>query len=100
MDKTTNSGNFNMKLAISIYALAMTAANLSISFFGPWISPINAFLFIGLDLALRDWLHTKLKAQQMILLIVFSGLLTYILNPAAGMNADIVTGKQIGRAHV
>lgn len=76
-----------MKLAIVIYALAMTAANLSISFFGPWVSPINAFLFIGLDLALRDWLHTRLKAQQMILLIVFSGLLTYILNPAAGMIA-------------
>lgn len=76
-----------MKLAIAIYALAMTAANLSISFFGPWVSPINSFLFIGLDLALRDWLHTKLKAHQMILLIVFSGLLTYILNPAAGMIA-------------
>lgn len=87
MDKTTNSGNFDMKLAIAIYALAMTAANLSISFFGPWISPINAFLFIGLDLALRDWLHTKLKTYQMLILIAFSGLLTYILNPAAGMIA-------------
>lgn len=76
-----------MKIAIAIYALAMTAANLSISFFGPLVSPINSFLFIGLDLALRDWLHTKLKAHQMILLIVFSGLLTYILNPAAGMIA-------------
>lgn len=76
-----------MKIAIAIYALAMTAANLSISFFGPWISPINSFLFIGLDLALRDWLHTRIKAHQMILLIAFSGLLTYILNPAAGMIA-------------
>jgi len=87
MDKTTNSGNINMKTAIGIYALAMTAANLSISHFGPWVSPINAFLFIGLDLALRDLLHQKLKAWQMGGLIVGTGLLTYVLNPAAGMIA-------------
>ena len=76
-----------MKIAIGIYALAMTAANLSISHFGPWVSPINSFLFIGLDLALRDLLHQKLKAWQMGCLIVGTGLLTYLLNPAAGMIA-------------
>lgn len=87
MDQTTNTGNTNMKIAIAIYALAMTAANLSISHFGPWVSPINSFLFIGLDLALRDLLHQRLKAWQMGCLIVGTGLLTYILNPAAGMIA-------------
>lgn len=76
-----------MKIAIAIYALAMTAANLSISHFGPWISPINSFLFIGLDLALRDLLHEKLKTWQMGCLIVATGLLTYALNPAAGIIA-------------
>jgi hypothetical protein len=76
-----------MFILITVYALAMTLANLSISHFGPWVSPINSFLFIGLDLALRDWLHTRLKAWQMGLLIVGSGLLTYALNPAAGMIA-------------
>jgi hypothetical protein len=76
-----------MKTAIAIYALAMTAANLSISHFGPWVSPINAFLFIGLDLALRDLLHQKLKTWQMGCLIIGTGILTYILNPAAGMIA-------------
>ena len=76
-----------MKTAIAIYALAMTAANLSISHFGPWVSPINSFLFIGLDLALRDFLHQKLKTWQMGCLIVGTGLLTYVLNPAAGMIA-------------
>lgn len=76
-----------MKLAIFIYAIAMTLANLSIAAFSPWVSPINSFLFIGLDLALRDWLHTRLKAHQMILLIGFSGCVTYVLNPAAGMIA-------------
>ena len=87
MDQATNTGNIDMKIAIAIYALAMTAANLSISHFGPWISPINSFVFIGLDLALRDLLHQKLKAWQMGGLIVGTGLLAYALNPAAGMIA-------------
>jgi uncharacterized PurR-regulated membrane protein YhhQ (DUF165 family) len=65
----------------------MTLANLSIAQWGPWVSPINAFLFIGLDLALRDLLHTRLKAWQMGGLIAATGLLTYVLNPAAGMIA-------------
>lgn len=76
-----------MPFLIVIYAIAMTLANLSIAAFGPWVSPINAFLFIGLDLALRDWLHTKLSALQMGALIVSTGLLTYLLNPSAGMIA-------------
>lgn len=62
----------------------MTIANLSIAHFGPWVSPINAFVLIGLDLALRDWLHVRLKAWQMLALIVAAGVLTYALNPAAG----------------
>jgi hypothetical protein len=69
--------------AIGIYALAMTMANLSVYTWGPWVSPINAFLFIGLDLALRDWLQTRLKLWQMATLIGTSGLLTWGLNPAA-----------------
>ena len=71
--------------AILIYAAAMTLANLSIAHFGPWVSPINAFVLIGLDLALRDWLHMRLHMRQMGILIAVSGLLTYVLNPAAGM---------------
>lgn len=70
--------------AILIYAAAMTLANLSVTAFGPAISPVNAFVLIGLDLALRDWLHVRLKAWQMLALIVASGALTYLLNPAAG----------------
>ncbi len=69
--------------AIVIYAAAMTVANLSIAHFGPWVSPINAFVLIGLDLALRDWLHVRLMAWQMLALIGVSGLLTYALNPSA-----------------
>ena len=70
--------------AVVIYAAAMTLANLSIATWGPWVSPINAFFLIGLDLALRDWLHMRLKVWQMGALIAASGLLTYLLNPAAG----------------
>lgn len=76
-----------LSIAIFIYAAAMTLANLSVAQFGPWVSPINAFALIGLDLALRDWLHVKLRAWQMMALIASTGVLTYVLNPAAGMIA-------------
>lgn len=71
-------------LAVSIYALAMTGANLSVAAFGPAVTPINAFLLIGLDLALRDWLHVRLRPWQMAALIAATGVLTLLLNPAAG----------------
>lgn len=73
--------------AILIYAAAMTLANLSVANWGPWVSPINAFVLIGLDLALRDWLHVRMKPWQMGALIACTGMLTYLLNPAAGMIA-------------
>ena len=73
-----------LTIAILIYAAAMTLANLLVAAFGPAISPLNAFVLIGLDLALRDWLHVRLKAWQMLALIVAAGALTYMLNPAAG----------------
>lgn len=74
-------------IAIAIYASAMTLANLSVAAFGPSVTPINAFLLIGLDLALRDWLHVRMKVWQMAFLIAFTGGLTFILNPAAGQIA-------------
>ena len=76
-----------MLIAIAAYAAAMILANLSVAAFGPWVSPINAFVLIGLDLALRDWLHVRLRVWQMGVLIAGTGALTYTLNPAAGMIA-------------
>ena len=73
-----------LAFAIFLYAAAMSAANLTVAAFGPWVSPINAFLLIGLDLALRDWLHVRLRAWQMMLLIVSTSALTFLLTPAAG----------------
>lgn len=77
----------NLTIAITAYAAAMTLANLSVATFGPAISPINAFFLIGLDLALRDWLHVRLRVWQMGALIAATGALTYVLNPAAGQIA-------------
>jgi uncharacterized PurR-regulated membrane protein YhhQ (DUF165 family) len=77
----------NLTIAIVAYAAAMILANLSVAAFGPSVTPINAFVLIGLDLALRDWLHVRLKVWQMGSLIAATGALTYLLNPAAGQIA-------------
>ena len=74
-------------LAAALYVAAMLLANLLVSKFGPAISPVLAFFLIGFDLSMRDWLHVRLRAWQMGALIAFAGLLTYALNPAAGMIA-------------
>jgi uncharacterized PurR-regulated membrane protein YhhQ (DUF165 family) len=76
-----------MIFALIAYAVAMIAANLLVATFGPSVTAINAFLLIGLDLTLRDWLHIRLKTWQMGGLIIGTGLITYALNPASGMIA-------------
>lgn len=70
-------------LAVLVYAIALIAANLIVAQLGPAVSPVLAFLFIGLDLSLRDWLHVRLRWWEMLALIVSTGLLTLVLNPAA-----------------
>lgn len=76
-----------MLFAVIAYAIAMTLANLSVATFGPMVTPLNAFILIGFDLAMRDWLHVRLKQMHMLALIAGTGVLTYALNPAAGMIA-------------
>jgi uncharacterized PurR-regulated membrane protein YhhQ (DUF165 family) len=76
-----------MIFALVAYAVAMIAANLLVATFGPSVTAINAFLLIGLDLTLRDWLHVRLTKAQMGLLILSASLLTYLLNPDASMIA-------------
>jgi uncharacterized PurR-regulated membrane protein YhhQ (DUF165 family) len=87
-------------IAVAAYAAAIIAANLSVAAFGPAISPLNAFLFIGFDLALRDWLHVRLKAWQMLALIAAAGGLSYGLNPAAGIIAIASTTAFVAAAVV
>jgi hypothetical protein len=66
-------------IAILIYAVSMTLANLTVAAFGPVVTPVNGFVMIGLDLTLRDWLHVRLRPWQLGILIVVAGILTYAL---------------------
>jgi uncharacterized PurR-regulated membrane protein YhhQ (DUF165 family) len=74
-------------LAAFLYVVAMLVANLLVSKFGPTISPALAFFLIGFDLSMRDWLQVRMRAWHMAALISVAGLLTYVLNPAAGVIA-------------
>ena len=71
-----------------IYIAALVLANLLVAWLGPWFSPINAFVLIGLDLSLRDKLHEQWQNDKLILkmggLIVVASVVSYLLNPAAG----------------
>lgn len=71
-------------IAVILYVSAMISANLLVFAFGPQISPLNSFFLIGLDLSMRDWMHKRLRPIEMLALIVVSGALTFVLNPAAG----------------
>jgi len=68
---------------IAIYIFAMVAANLIVWWLGPWVSPLNAFVLIGLDLTLRDVMQERLARWQMAGVIVWGGLITWAINPAA-----------------
>jgi uncharacterized PurR-regulated membrane protein YhhQ (DUF165 family) len=67
-------------LAILIYAVSMTLANLTVAIFGAAITPVNGFVLIGLDLSLRDWLHVRLRPWQLGTLIIVAGAITYGLD--------------------
>lgn len=74
-------------IPVIIYIGAIVCANLSVAAFGPWVSPINSFLLIGLDLSLRDKLHDRWAARslwpKMLAMILCAGWISYMLNPAA-----------------
>ncbi len=73
---------------VGMYLAAIVAANLSVAAFGPAISIVNAFVFIGLDLTARDRLHAawhgRHLAWKMAALIASGSLLSYLLNASAG----------------
>lgn len=68
---------------ISVYVSAMVSANLLVWWLGPWFSPINAFLLIGLDLTLRDLMQERMGRFQIAGVILVGGALTFVLNPSA-----------------
>jgi hypothetical protein len=83
----TFAGDFDLIYPI-IYISALVVANLLVAWLGPWFSPINAFVLIGLDLSLRDKLHEQWQNDKLILkmggLIAVASGVSYLLNPAAG----------------
>ena len=52
-------------IPVYIYLLAVVLANMIILWFGPQSAVITAFLFIGLDLTLRDKLHDQWHGKQL-----------------------------------
>jgi queuosine precursor transporter len=73
---------------IGLYLGAIVAANLIITFLGPSASIITAFVFIGLDLTVRDYLHEAWQGKGLVwkmgLLIAFGSTISWILNKDAG----------------
>jgi uncharacterized PurR-regulated membrane protein YhhQ (DUF165 family) len=83
----TITGDFDL-IYPAIYIAALVTANLLVAWLGPWFSPINAFVLIGLDLSLRDKLHEQWQNDKLVLkmggLIAVASGVSYLLNPAAG----------------
>ena len=77
-----------MKWLIALYLVAIVAANLLVTLFGPAVAIVNAFLFIGLDLTTRDALHEAWQGRgllpKMAILIAMGSLISWLLNRNAG----------------
>jgi uncharacterized PurR-regulated membrane protein YhhQ (DUF165 family) len=73
---------------IALYLSAIILANLTVAWFGPGVSIVNAFLFIGLDLTARDHLHEAWHGDRLALrmaaLIAAGSVLSYAVNRNAG----------------
>jgi len=76
---------------VSVYLVAIIAANLLTAWLGPWVTPINGFVFIGLDITTRDALHDAWNRKglwwKMGLLIASGSFISWILNRNAGQIA-------------
>lgn len=70
---------------IIVYLMAIVVANLLAVRFGPGITIFNAFIFIGLDITVRDYLHVKWSGNpfKMGALILTGGAAAAIINQAA-----------------
>ena len=88
---------------VFIYLVAIVAANLIVNAFGPSASIFIAFLFIGLDLSLRDQLHdswqNKQLVQKMAALIISGSLITILLNLQA-MQIAVASATAFGVAAI
>lgn len=75
-------------ILVTLYLAAIVTANLLVAQFGPSITILNAFLFIGLDLTTRDALHERWQSDQlftrMLAIIGAGSVLSALLNANAG----------------
>lgn len=76
---------------VILYLAAIVSANLIVAWLGPWVTPITAFFFIGLDITIRDKLHDAWQRKGLVwkmgLLIISGSGLSWLLNKEAGMIA-------------
>lgn len=64
---------------VGLYLAAIVAANITVAIFGPAVSVLNAFLFIGFNITARDKLHDtwqghNLKRNMFLLILVGSAI--------------------------
>lgn len=62
------------------YVLVIVIANLSTTYFGLWITPLNAFFLIGAELVLRDVMHESLSKTKMLIIVVIAGIISFLIN--------------------
>lgn len=77
---------------VILYLIAIVLANLTVAWFGSATVIINAFLFIGFDLTIRDKLHDtwqgKNLKRNMFLLIISGSIISWLLNRNAATIAS------------
>jgi len=62
------------------YVTTIVTANLSTTYFGLWVTPINAFFLIGAELVLRDVMHESLSKTKMLSIVVIAGIISFLIN--------------------
>lgn len=76
---------------VALYLAAIIAANLIVARYGPEITPLTSFLFIGLDITARDRLHESWRGRalwpRMAALIASGSVLSWLVNRDAGQVA-------------
>ena len=95
-------------ILVFIYLLSVVLANMLILWLGPQAAVITAFLFIGLDLSLRDKLHDQWHGKQlwwkMLVLICGGSAISIVLNwdalPIALASATAFLAAGVGDALV
>jgi queuosine precursor transporter len=92
-------------LAVILFIAAMAVANLLVAWFGPWISPINAFVFVGLSMVTRDivhdaWWESGRFVPRMGAMIATAGLIAWAVDASAGRIAVASATALVGSAAV